>query len=92
MEQNATFSNTKARASKTLIPSLSEDWPLLPVVRAEGVYIYTANGRRYMDFTSGIAVTNVGHGIRMCWRLHGSRWKSSPIALLASHFTNLSCD
>ena len=62
MEQNATFSNTKARASKTLIPSLSEDWPLLPVVRAEGVYIYTANGRRYMDFTSGIAVTNVGHG------------------------------
>ena len=62
MEQNATFSNAKARASKTLIPSLSEDWPLLPVVRAEGVYIYTANGRRYMDFTSGMAVTNVGHG------------------------------
>jgi 4-aminobutyrate aminotransferase len=26
------------------------------------VYLYTADGRRIMDFTSGIAVTNVGHG------------------------------
>lgn len=62
MERNATFSNTKARASKFLIPSIVEDWPLLPAVRAEGIYLYTADGRRYMDFTSGIAVTNVGHG------------------------------
>lgn len=29
--------------------------------RAEGVYIYGADGRRYLDFTSGIGVTNTGH-------------------------------
>ena len=62
MEQNTTFANLIAKVSKTLSPSLAEDWPLLPVVRAEGVYLYTADSRRYMDFTSGIAVTNVGHG------------------------------
>ena len=30
-------------------------------VRGEGVYLYDAQGRRYMDFTSGIGVTNTGH-------------------------------
>jgi len=29
--------------------------------RAEGSYIYTADGRRLLDFTSGIGVTNTGH-------------------------------
>jgi len=50
------------RAGELLVPSLAEDWPELPAVRAEGVYLYTADGKRYLDFTSGIAVTNVGHG------------------------------
>jgi 4-aminobutyrate aminotransferase len=27
----------------------------------EGVYLYDTDGRRYMDFTSGIGVTNTGH-------------------------------
>ncbi len=31
------------------------------VERAEGVYVYTSDGRRYLDFTSGIGVTNTGH-------------------------------
>ena len=42
-------------------PSLAEDWPRLPVTHAEGVYLYTEDGREIMDFISGIAVTNVGH-------------------------------
>ena len=29
--------------------------------RGEGIYLYDVNGRRYMDFTSGIGVTNTGH-------------------------------
>lgn len=29
--------------------------------RGEGVYLYDTDGRRYMDFTSGIGVTNTGH-------------------------------
>jgi 4-aminobutyrate aminotransferase len=31
------------------------------VERAEGAYIYAADGRRYLDFTTGIGVTNTGH-------------------------------
>ena len=29
--------------------------------RGEGAYLITAEGRRYLDFTSGIAVTALGH-------------------------------
>jgi 4-aminobutyrate aminotransferase len=33
----------------------------LQPVRAEGIYIYDSAGDRYLDFTSGIGVTNTGH-------------------------------
>lgn len=62
MENLCSFPDTHAWCSQVLMPSFTEDWPLLPAVRAEGAYLYTADGRRYLDFTSGIAVTNVGHG------------------------------
>jgi 4-aminobutyrate aminotransferase len=29
--------------------------------RGEGAYIYDVSGDRYLDFTSGIGVTNTGH-------------------------------
>ncbi len=62
MKTDYSFSDTHAWCSQVLMPSFAEDWPLLPVVRAEGAYLYTADGRRYLDFTSGVAVTNLGHG------------------------------
>jgi len=31
------------------------------VERAEGCWIYAKDGKRYLDFISGIAVTNIGH-------------------------------
>ncbi|HJW82674.1 MAG TPA: aminotransferase class III-fold pyridoxal phosphate-dependent enzyme, partial [Anaerolineae bacterium] len=62
MVQDIAFTDTATWAEQALAPSLAKDWPLLPAVRAEGAYLYTADGRRYLDFTSGIAVTNVGHG------------------------------
>jgi 4-aminobutyrate aminotransferase len=31
------------------------------VVRGEGVHLYDSDGRRYLDFTSGIGVVNTGH-------------------------------
>jgi acetylornithine/succinyldiaminopimelate/putrescine aminotransferase len=34
---------------------------LIPVERAEGIYLYSPDGRRYTDFISGIGVSNVGH-------------------------------
>jgi adenosylmethionine-8-amino-7-oxononanoate aminotransferase len=32
------------------------------VRRAQGVYLWDENGRRYLDATSGAVVTNIGHG------------------------------
>ncbi|MDR7521136.1 MAG: aminotransferase class III-fold pyridoxal phosphate-dependent enzyme [Armatimonadota bacterium] len=34
----------------------------LTFVRGEGVYLYDADGRRYLDFAAGIATMAVGHG------------------------------
>jgi 4-aminobutyrate aminotransferase len=50
-----------SHCSDYLAPSLAEDWPELPVEKARGVYLYTSDGHKYLDFTSGIGVTNVGH-------------------------------
>ncbi|GAF21698.1 MULTISPECIES: aspartate aminotransferase family protein [Shouchella] len=44
-----------------LAPSMAKDHPNLPVVKEEGCYYYGVDGKTYLDFTSGIAVTNVGH-------------------------------
>lgn len=33
----------------------------LHIVRGEGVHVYDADGKRYLDFTSGIAVCGLGH-------------------------------
>ena len=35
--------------------------PMLDVSHAEGIYIYDHSGKRYIDFISGIAVSNTGH-------------------------------
>lgn len=47
--------------SNRLAPSMAKDHPNLPVVKEEGCYYYGVDGRTYLDFTSGIATTNVGH-------------------------------
>ncbi len=40
----------------------TSDMPLsLEIVKAEGLYLTDATGKRYMDLISGIAVSNVGH-------------------------------
>lgn len=34
---------------------------LLDVVKGEGIYLHTRDGKRYIDFIAGIAVSNLGH-------------------------------
>jgi acetylornithine/succinyldiaminopimelate/putrescine aminotransferase len=34
---------------------------LIPVERADGIYLYTPDGKRYTDLISGIAVSAIGH-------------------------------
>lgn len=43
-----------------LAPVWNRAWPLL-VERGEGAYLIDTDGRRYLDFTCGIGVTNTGH-------------------------------
>ncbi len=45
-------------------PHMSPVWSrIFPIEaeRAEGCYIYSVNGKKYLDFTCGIGVTNTGH-------------------------------
>ena len=35
---------------------------VLPVERAEGVYFWDTNGKRYLDFNSTVMCVNIGHG------------------------------
>src|SRR5690349_3000118 len=34
---------------------------LISIERAEGIYLYSPDGKRYTDLISGIGVSNVGH-------------------------------
>jgi len=41
----------------------TSDAPIgLEIERAEGAYLFTTDGRKYIDFISGIAVSSLGHG------------------------------
>ncbi len=35
---------------------------MLEIVRAEGIYMYGGDGKKYFDLISGVAVSNTGHG------------------------------
>lgn len=35
--------------------------PAIEIVRGKGTYLWDSEGKKYLDFTSGIAVTNLGH-------------------------------
>jgi len=49
------------RDRKVISPSYTRaNYPLV-IDRGKGIYIWDVDGKRYMDFTSGIAVANVGH-------------------------------
>ncbi|MED1471565.1 aspartate aminotransferase family protein [Bacillus salipaludis] len=44
-----------------LAPTMAKDFPNLAVVKSEGLYYIGEDGRKYLDFTSGIATENTGH-------------------------------
>ena len=50
-----------AREREHLSQVLYRYTPLV-IEHAKGSYLYSVDGRRYLDFASGIAVTNLGHG------------------------------
>ncbi|MFC1477852.1 aspartate aminotransferase family protein [Candidatus Margulisiibacteriota bacterium] len=48
------------RADKVLAPVLGH-YTELPVSHGEGTYLYSMDGKRYLDFATGIAVASTGH-------------------------------
>ena len=47
-------------AEKHISPVWSRTFPLT-ITHGEGCYVFDTDGKRYLDFTSGIGVTNTGH-------------------------------
>jgi len=45
-----------------LYRNLHYHYPL--VTKGEGIYLYDAQGRKYLDASGGAAVVNIGHGVR----------------------------
>jgi len=50
----------RSRYDKFFTPALHLYWPIA-IKRGEGVYVESTDGRRYLDFSSGLAVLNIGH-------------------------------
>lgn len=50
------------RDDAVLYRDLKKTYPT--IVRGEGVYLYDAEGRRYLDAAGGAAVVTIGHGVR----------------------------
>jgi 4-aminobutyrate aminotransferase len=49
-----------ARRAAAVTPAAQSVHPIYPV-RAAGSYVWDADGKKYLDFSTGIAVMNVGH-------------------------------
>ena len=67
---------------------MAHDYPT--IVRGQGVYLYDAEGRRYLDASGGPLVVNVGHGLASIAEamaaqaaqvayVHGSLFTSEPL-------------
>ncbi|MFM9075223.1 MAG: aminotransferase class III-fold pyridoxal phosphate-dependent enzyme [Bacteroidota bacterium] len=54
LSENLEFTLTSWSKQKGLDPIVVE--------RGKGVYLYDYNGKRYIDFSSGLMNVNIGHG------------------------------
>ena len=54
-----TTAEIKDMASKYIINTYGERQ--ISIVRGEGIYVWDADGKKYLDFVAGIATINVGH-------------------------------
>ncbi|WP_017186434.1 aspartate aminotransferase family protein [Alkalibacillus haloalkaliphilus] len=61
MHQDQSWVKLTESIGDYLAPGMAKDHPNLPVEKAEGCYYFGIDGKKYLDFTSGIAVENVGH-------------------------------
>ncbi|MFW5921205.1 MAG: aminotransferase class III-fold pyridoxal phosphate-dependent enzyme, partial [Polyangiales bacterium] len=55
------MSQMQHEVSRGQLSPLLQQSTSVRAVRGEGVYLFDDAGNRYLDFTSGIGVTNTGH-------------------------------
>jgi len=53
--------NLTERGQKVLSPVLGKYFPGFEIIKASGSYLTGADGKKYLDFSSGVAVTSTGH-------------------------------
>jgi 4-aminobutyrate aminotransferase len=90
MPKRPSYSELLTQLSELFAPSLAQDWPNLPVDRAEGIYLYDIDGRRYMDFLSGFGACNAGHNhprIVAAARAQMERMVHAPLGVIAPEAT-----
>lgn len=84
--------------SHLIKPELNGDYPV--AVYAKGVYIFDADGKKYLDGSSGAVTCNIGHGVKeiidpLCEQLkdlsfvYRSQFSNRPAELLAEELANL---
>src|SRR5271156_6796911 len=58
------FPSILSRRRDLVIPAVLPTYARneLTFQRGEGAYLYATDGRKYLDFASGVAVTALGHG------------------------------
>ncbi len=86
MREHPPFEALFARMDELLAPCFAQDWPNLPADRAEGVYVYGRDGRRYLDFLAGFGACNAGHNhprIVTVAREEMERMVHAPVGVIA---------
>jgi len=86
VEKPSSFDELVAHLDDLLAPCLAQDWPNLPADRAQGVYVYGHDGRRYLDFLAGFGVCNVGHNhprVVAAAREQMERMVHAPVGVIA---------
>jgi adenosylmethionine-8-amino-7-oxononanoate aminotransferase len=73
------------RDDAVLYRDLKKTYPT--IVRGEGVYLYDADGRRYLDAAGGAAVVTIGHGVREVVRAMADQAERVAYTYIAQ-FTN----
>jgi 4-aminobutyrate aminotransferase len=84
MKEHPTYEELLTHLDDLLAPSWSQDWPNLPADRAEGVYVYGHDGRRYVDFLAGFGACNAGHNrVVAAAREQMERMVHAPVGVIA---------
>lgn len=89
-KERPSYKDLVGHLSDLLAPCLAQDWPNLPVERAEGAYVYGHDGRPYLDFLSGFGACNVGHNhprVVAAARQQMERMVHAPLGVIAPETT-----